>query len=87
MQRLVEIVGEAATRVSAETRARLPELPWRPAIGMRNRLIHGYDIVDVDTVWGTVVLDLPPLVAQLEVILGGTSAAAEDLGNGDTLGE
>ena len=69
LQRLLEIVGEAASRVSPETREHLPDLPWRPAIGMRNRLIHGYDMVDADVVWGTLVVDLPPLVTRLEGVL------------------
>ncbi len=52
LQRLVEIVGEAANRVSKATQAEFPEIPWQPIIGMRNRLIHGYDVIDVDVVWG-----------------------------------
>jgi uncharacterized protein with HEPN domain len=41
----------------------------RLIIGMRNRLVHGYDIVDYDIVWSTVTQDLPPLIAELEKIL------------------
>ena len=52
--RLVEIVGEAATRVSPEARERLPHIPWPQIAGMRNRLIHGYDFVDYDILWQTV---------------------------------
>ena len=66
--RLVEVVGEAATRVSAETRARHPQLPWAMMTSMRNRLIHGYDEVDLEVLWGTVTEDLPPLIAQLAAI-------------------
>ena len=46
--RLMEIIGEAAGRVSPQTRARLPNIPWSDVVAMRNRLIHGYDSVDHD---------------------------------------
>jgi len=46
--RLVEIIGEAATRVSKEGRAKCPAIPWEDVVGMRNKLIHGYDRVDLD---------------------------------------
>lgn len=67
--RLVEIVGEAASRVSQTGQAKSPDIPWREVIGMRNRLIHGYDSVDLNVLWDTVELDLPPLITQLEKIL------------------
>ena len=47
LTRLIEIVGEAANRVSPEARSAYPDIPWTQIIGMRNRLIHGYDVVDV----------------------------------------
>lgn len=67
--RLIEIVGEAASRVTPETRAALPTLPWSAIVGMRNRLIHGYYDVDLDLVWATLTDDLPPLITQLETFL------------------
>jgi uncharacterized protein with HEPN domain len=67
--RLVEIVGEAASRVSQAGQAKAPDIPWREVIGMRNRLIHGYDSVDLNILWDTVELDFPPLIVQLEKIL------------------
>jgi len=67
--RLVEIVGEAATRVSLEGRAKYPVLPWTEMIGMRNRLIHGYDSVDLGIVWKTVRSDFPALLSAVEKIL------------------
>jgi len=68
LTRLVEIVGEAASRVSAPTRERHAEVPWPDIVGMRNRLIHGYDLVDLNLLWDTVATDLPPLIAALERI-------------------
>ena len=67
--RLVEVIGEAAARVSPEGQAKCPGIPWREVIGMRNRLIHGYDSVDLSVLWYTVEQDLPPLIAHLEKIL------------------
>jgi uncharacterized protein with HEPN domain len=59
----IEIVGEAASRISAATCEDLSELPWPDIIGMRNRLIHAYYDIDRDRVWDTVEQDLPPLIA------------------------
>jgi uncharacterized protein with HEPN domain len=67
--RLVEIIGEAGSRVSEAGQANNPDIPWREVIGMRNRLIHGYDSVDFAVLWDTLELDLPPLISQLEKIL------------------
>ena len=69
LTRLIEIVGEAAHRVSEPTQQAHPEIPWPRVIGMRNRLVHGYDAVDYDLLWDTVVIDLPPLIAALERIV------------------
>ena len=68
--RLVEIIGEAATRVSQEGQQRWPSIPWQQARGMRNRLIHGYDVVDLDVLWDTIQDDLPALIIQLREALG-----------------
>lgn len=68
--RLVEIVGEAGNRVSQKTRAKHPEIPWREIIGMRNRVVHGYDEVDFDILWVVIQDDLPVLIAELKRILG-----------------
>lgn len=67
--RLVEIIGEAAGRVNPAVQEKYTEIPWREVIGMRNRLVHGYDSVDLRVLWDTIELDLPPLIAQLEKIL------------------
>jgi uncharacterized protein with HEPN domain len=63
------IVGEAASRVPEEVRLLHPTIPWRVAANMRNRLIHGYDLIDYDIVFDTVTVDLPNLVRMLDPIL------------------
>lgn len=60
--RLLEIIGEAASRVPVEERARRPNVPWAAIVGLRNRLIHGYDDVDHDIVWA-IRLDRPASAA------------------------
>ena len=67
--RLIEIIGEAANRVSKTRQKQLSQLPWPLIIGMRNRLIHGYDVVDLDIVWQTVTEELPSLITILEGIV------------------
>ncbi len=64
--RRLEIIGEAARRLSPEARTTLPELTWHAMIGMRNLLIHEYDGVDPTIVWDTVKTDLPALLKALE---------------------
>jgi uncharacterized protein with HEPN domain len=66
--RLLEIIGEAATRVADDTRKRNAAVPWAQMIGMRNRLIHGYDVIDLDILWRTITDDVPALVCALEKI-------------------
>jgi uncharacterized protein with HEPN domain len=68
--RLMEIVGEAANRVPKEEQSRHPEIPWMQIIGLRNRLIHGYDAIDYEVLWHILNRDLPELVFSLEKALG-----------------
>jgi len=67
----VEVIGEAASRVSPETQGSLKQIPWRDIVAMRNRLVHTYFDVNFDIVWSTITEDIPPLIAQLESILEG----------------
>jgi len=66
----VEIIGEAAGRISDDVRSQYHQIPWRGIIGMRHHLIHAYYDVNLDIVWQTVTEDLPPLIPSLENILG-----------------
>jgi uncharacterized protein with HEPN domain len=67
--RALEIVGEAASRLTEATRAAHPEIPWVNIIGMRNRLAHGYFDLDMDIVWSVVTERLPPLIVALDHLL------------------
>lgn len=68
--RLIEIIGEAANRLPIENQSRYPSIPWREIVSMRNRLVHGYDAIDLDVLWNTVQIDLPRLIEELERVLG-----------------
>jgi uncharacterized protein with HEPN domain len=59
LTRLIEVIGEAANRVPEDYQESHPEIPWAQIIGMRNRLIHGYDEVDLNFLWSVVQNDLP----------------------------
>ena len=66
--RAIEVMGEAAGKVSSETRAATPQIPWRTVVAMRNRLIHGYATVDPDVVWATATLDIPSVLPVLRAL-------------------
>ena len=65
----VENIGEAASRVSADTRQAHPEIPWTQIIGMRNRLVHAYFDINLDILWQVVQDDLPALITQIEPLV------------------
>ena len=67
---LIQVLGEAASRASAAFRDAHPEIPWGQIVGMRNRIVHGYDDVDPDIVWRVAREDVEPLLAALERIAG-----------------
>jgi len=52
--RCLEIVGEAASHIPESLRQQHPQIPWPQIIGTRNRLVHGYDLVDYDIIWSTI---------------------------------
>jgi len=66
LTRAIEVVGEAAARVSSAGRERHTGIAWSQIVGARHRLIHGYDTVDLDILWDIATLDLPTLVSRLE---------------------
>ena len=69
IMKAVEIVGEAASRVSADTKETHTEIPWSGIVGMRNRLVHGYFDINLLRVWETVEQDIPRLIDQLERLI------------------
>jgi uncharacterized protein with HEPN domain len=68
---LIEIIGEAANRVSRDGQVRHDGIPWPDIIATRNRIVHGYDSVDYDIVWQIVIEELPALILALERALPG----------------
>ena len=67
--RELEIIGEAAGRITERTKKRFPHIPWKQLIGMRNRLIHAYFDVNHDVVWKTIREYLPNFKKDIEEIL------------------
>jgi len=67
----LELLGEAAGRVDQHTQDRHPEIPWRPIIAMRHRLIHGYADIELSFVWSTISDDIPLLIPNLRALLSG----------------
>jgi len=67
--RALEIIGEAARRLPMDLRQQYPAIPWRGMAGMRDRIIHGYDTVDLEIVWDVVKKDIPQLRPQIQQIL------------------
>jgi uncharacterized protein with HEPN domain len=66
---LIQRLGEAASRLTADFRAAHPELPWAQMIGMRNRIVHSYDDVDPEIIWQVASADVEPVIAALERVL------------------
>jgi uncharacterized protein with HEPN domain len=67
--RAIEIIGEAAGRVSEDVQKANPEIPWRESVGIRNRLVHAYFDVDLGILWQTAVESVPQLQNRLEKLL------------------
>lgn len=66
---LIQVIGEAARRVSQEFRSRYPQIPWEAIAGMRSKIVHDYMNVDEDIVWDSVMHELPSLVTELKQIV------------------
>jgi uncharacterized protein with HEPN domain len=71
--RALELIGEAAGKLTDSTHATHPSIPWSDLIGMRHRLIHGYFDVDLDIVWNVAIRKLPDLIAWLDSLLSSQS--------------
>jgi uncharacterized protein with HEPN domain len=69
LSKCIENIGEAATKVTVERRSRYRELDWPKIAGIRHKLVHNYDEIDYDVVWGTANDDLPALIPVLERML------------------
>lgn len=63
------ILGEAVKRLSTEFRLQHPEIPWSSIAGMRDKLIHNYDEINLDRVWETAQIDVPNFLAMIEPLL------------------
>ncbi|MCB1447600.1 MAG: DUF86 domain-containing protein [Rhizobiaceae bacterium] len=66
--RAIEIVGEAASKISPETKASLPNIPWTKIVGTRNRLAHAYFSVDHAILWNTATVAIPELLDLLDTV-------------------
>jgi uncharacterized protein with HEPN domain len=69
LMRAIEVIGEAASKVSEEARRSSPEIPWSLIVSMRNRLIHAYYDIDREILWKTVTSELPALLPRLQAVL------------------
>ena len=67
--RRIEIIGEASYKIDPSFQEKHSEIPWQVLRGMRNRLIHAYNEIDIELVWQTVQDDIPSLKKQIEIIL------------------
>ena len=81
VERKLQVISEAAVRLGERAEALCPGLPWRNIRGIGNWLRHQYDRVDIETLWNTVTIDLPPLKAAVNrcVDLGDSSATETGL--------
>lgn len=67
--KVLEIIGEAASRITTDTHRAYPQIPWRQIIGLRNRVVHGYFDIDLNLIWQIVHQDIPILLDQLQDLL------------------
>jgi uncharacterized protein with HEPN domain len=67
--RSIEVMGEASRKIPEEIRLRYPQVPWRKMTGMRDKLIHEYHGVDIETVWQTLGEDIPPLKEKIQEVI------------------
>ena len=75
--RHIEIIGEAAAKLSQEVRDQAPNLPWKQIVGMRNTLIHAYFDVDWNEVWAAISRDIQPLKQGVQGLLASIGGEEE----------
>ncbi|HEX9685046.1 MAG TPA: HepT-like ribonuclease domain-containing protein [Burkholderiales bacterium] len=75
LERSLELVGEAARRVSDQLRNKHPQIPWKEMIGLRNILAHDYGRIDHDKLYATAVKEIPKLIRTLEKLRSGEPAS------------
>lgn len=80
---VVGIIGEAASQLTDETKQTYQDIPWREIIGMRNRMYHGYRVINFDVVWETATQELVPLIARLREILDALPPPDPEAGEAD----
>lgn len=76
--RCFEVIGEAAKRVPDDFRELHPEFPWKYMAGMRDKLIHGYDMVDPSILWGTIQTDVPDILSKINLLSGDIGWSIEE---------
>lgn len=69
MERQLFIIGEAAARLPDDWKQRLPEVPWRKIVGLRNLLAHGYWVIDAEELWDVARSKVPEFLAALRPLL------------------
>jgi uncharacterized protein with HEPN domain len=69
MVRHLQVIGEAASRISSDTQKRFPQVPWGQMIGMRHVLVHGYFEIDLDIVWSVIDKDISSLRESIQFVL------------------
>lgn len=74
--RLLEMLGEASCQITQATRDASPRIPWAQIIGLRHRLVHAYDQINLDIVWNIVTTDLPPLIGELDALIAPPTTGA-----------
>jgi len=77
VSRALEIVGEAASKVTDDTRERHPDIPWSRIVGMRTFLAHEYFQIDLDAVWSVITTQLESLIGQLKAIVPPEASQSE----------
>ena len=68
--RNLETIGEAAKQIDEETKKKYDDIPWREIVDFRNRIIHGYFVIDYEIIWQIISKDLPDLKQKVEKAIG-----------------